>query len=226
VHLVKSMMDLYDCFDPDILDEARKAFKAPWYQAYGVKNLGYVDVETEAAEVNQFLPVEVPGLLQVEAYMRALFSTGPCRSAKELDNDVIVRLIRARRLADEERPLGLVAIVYEAALHRRIGGPMVMREQLQHLIEMTRLPTVTLQVLPLAEGAHYVPNGSFNLMRFPDPEDPELLYVEYPTGALHIEKPAPVREARVMFEQLRTVAMSPIDSVALIERLATELHGS
>jgi transcriptional regulator with XRE-family HTH domain len=221
VHLVRSMMDLYDIYDPCLLDEVREALKPPWYRTYGKQNLGYVDVETEAAQVIQFMLIDVPGLLQTESYMRALFSTAPGRTQRELDDVVAVRLIRQLRLTDEDRPLELVAIVHEIALRREIGGPEVMREQLMHLVEMSRLPTVTLHVVPLSEGRHWIPNGEIDLLGFPDPEDQELLYVEHPAGSLHIEDPQKVQEAKLMFEQLRTDALTPADSVALIERLIT-----
>ncbi|MBP2331196.1 hypothetical protein JOF56_011581 [Kibdelosporangium banguiense] len=226
VHLVKSMMDLYDKYEEGLLDEVREALKAPWYRAYGVKDLGYIDIETEAAQVTQFLAVNVPGLLQTEAYMRALFSTVYTRSQETIDNDVIVRLIRKQRLTNEDRPLDLVAIMYEAVLHREVGGPEVMREQLQHLIDMAGLPTVTLQLLPLNGKDSWVPIGPFTVLRFPEPEDPDLLFVEYPTGSLQIEKPGQVEEAKLLFERLRTEALNPSDSVALIERLATGLYGT
>lgn len=221
VHLVRSMMDLYDIYDPCLLDEVREALKPPWYRAYGVQDRGYFDVETEAAHLTQFVLIDVPGLLQTESYIRALFTTGPRRTQRQVNDAVAVRLIRQRRLTDEDRPLELVAIVHEAALRREVGGPGVMKEQLLRLVEMSELPTVTLQVIPLSEGTYSVPNGEVVLLRFPDPGDLELLYVEYSTGSIHIEDPTEVKEAKLMFEQLRTDALTPADSVALIERLIT-----
>ncbi|MET0236240.1 MAG: helix-turn-helix transcriptional regulator, partial [Kibdelosporangium sp.] len=200
VHLVKSMMDLYDSYDPDLLDEARAAAKPPWYRAYGLKVQGYVDVETEAARVIQFVSIDIPGLLQTEGYMRALFRTGYGRSEQQMDNDVAVRLIRQRRLTDEDRPLDLIALLHEAALRRMVGGPVVMREQLRHLAELSELPTVAIRVVPLGVRDHYVPNGTFNVLSFPEPADPDLLYVEYPTGSLHIEAAAEVKQAKLILE--------------------------
>ena len=73
VHLVRSMMDLYDRYEPGLLDDVREAAKPPWYRAYGLKNMGYLDVETEAVQVREFALVDIPGLLQTRAYMHALF---------------------------------------------------------------------------------------------------------------------------------------------------------
>lgn len=158
--------------------------------------------------------------------MRALFHQEPLLSKKDIDRGAALRLARQQRLTDEERPLRLVTIVYEAALHRCVGGPEVMREQLRHLVELAKLPTVTLQVLPLAGNAVAIPPANISLLSFPDPEDPEFLYVAHAGGSVHIENPAMVKQARVVFDRLRTTALSPMDSVALIERLAKDLHGA
>lgn len=183
-------------------------------------------METEAAVEFELSVVYIPGLLQTEAYMRALFSTGKVQRTRErLANDVAARLHRQRRLLDEEFPLELVAIVDEAALRKRVGGTEVMRDQLRHLAAVSLRSTVTVQVLPNDAGAHPGMDGAFMILTFPEAEDPSVLYVEYPTGSLHVEKPEEVAAARLVFDRLRTEALSPLDSVALIERAADELSG-
>lgn len=223
VHFVRSCMDLYDQFVEDLLAETREALKPQWFRSYGVEDQGYVDVETHSSLVREFSGLNLPGLLQTEAHVRALLQSGQQRRTKaELNNQISVRLIRQRRLTDPENPLVLAAIIDEAALRRQIGGPETMHEQLRHLIEMSALRTVTMQVLPLREGAHSGIDGAFTLLSFPEPEDSELLYVGYVTGALHIEDEGEVRAARLKFDQLRTEALSPADSVTLIEQIITE----
>ena len=222
VHFVRSAMDVYDEYDPDLLDRAREAAKPPWFRAYGIWHMGYVDVETFAVAVKEFPGLNLPGLLQTEDYIRAMLGQGGLRTAEQIANDVRVRLIRQDRLSSEENPLELVAIVDEAALRRDVGGPEVMRAQLRHLTLVTELPTVDLQVLPLGAGAHSSMNGAFIVLSFPQPQDPELLYIEYPTGALHIEDEKEVAEAKLKFEILRSEALSPADSLVLIERILGE----
>jgi transcriptional regulator with XRE-family HTH domain len=217
VHLVRSIMDLYQRYDEELLEEVREALKTPWYRVFGIKNSDFFDVETEASKLSQFLLIEIPGLLQTQAYMRALFSAyKPLRVP--IETSVQVRSYRQKRLASEDRPLELHSFVCETALHRRFGPPDLMREQLQHLIKMSELPTVTLQVLQ-TEGTFYLPNAPFTMLSFPGPEDPEYLYFEFPTGSMQTEEPAQVQEARVILEQLRIDALSPADSVAFIEEL-------
>lgn len=225
VHLVRSMMDVYDQYDPDLLELTRMALKAGWWASFGIEDMGYTELETEADTVREFAVLNIPGLLQTEPYMRALFRTGLRRTKKEFDNQVAVRLIRQRRLTDEDNPLELAAIVNEAALRHNVGGTEVMCEQLRYLIQVAELPTVTLQMLPLAHGAHDAMNGAFILLTFPEPDDPDMLYVSYATGALHIEDQDEVRGGKLVFDRLRSEASNPADSVTLIESLITEMCG-
>jgi transcriptional regulator with XRE-family HTH domain len=139
VHLVRSMMDLYDCADYDLIDQAREARQPRWYHQYPSIAMGYVDVETEAVLVREFCGLNLPGLLQTEPYVRALFARDSLpRTTKELEDDVTVRLVRKQRLMAEGNSMELVAIVDEAALRRRVGGAEVMRGQLEHLAKRLR----------------------------------------------------------------------------------------
>ena len=225
VHLIRSMMDLYDCYVEDLLDEAREALKPRWFHRFSSVDVGYVDVEAEAVLVREFGGLNLPGLLQTRSYARALLGRNPLlQSPKALDDQVEVRMIRQGRLASEEDPLELVAIVDEAALRRRVGDEEVMRGQLERLLAAAGLETVTLQVLPLHGGAHSAMVGSFTLLSFPEDYNPEMLYVDHVGGALHIEEEAALQAARLTFDRLRTDALSPVDSLALIERVRAERH--
>lgn len=219
VHLVRSMMDLYDQFEPDLLDEVRAALKPSWVTKYGVQDGGYVDAETEASVVREYSALNIPGLLQTKPYIKAVLEhASRRRSPEHLNNQLKVRLIRAERLTSDENPLELIAVIDEAALLWKVGAPEVRRAQLLHLIDMADLPSVTLQVLPLDGGPHSAMEGPFIVLDFGSDEQP-LLYHDYVTGALHIEREAEVEEARVVFDSLRSEALSPAESVALIERL-------
>ncbi|SDJ88451.1 Helix-turn-helix domain-containing protein [Actinopolyspora lacussalsi subsp. righensis] len=224
VHEARSMMDLYDIRDPELLDLARAARERGWWRAYGVEDRGYVDLETEACFVRDFQVTTVPGLLQTEDYARALFQSGRIgASPEQIRNDLAVRMIRRQRLTDVENPLELRAVVDEAALWRTVGERRVMYEQVVHLAECAEMPTVELQVLPLGSGAHCAMNGAFTLLEFAEPADPEVLYVEYPTGSLHVEKASEVRAGRLLFEDLRSSALDFQESVKLIKKVAEKL---
>lgn len=225
VHLARSMMDLYDRFDEGLIDAVRAALKPSWFTAYGVLDMGYTDAETEADRVWDYPGMHLPGLLHTEEYIRALFDHAHRRrSAAQEDNDVAVRRIRQQRLTSDDNPLELVTLIDEAALTREIGGPAVLRAQLDHLVMLAELPSVTLHVLPQRSCSPNALDGGFTLLGFPEPAEPELLYHEYATGALHIEDDEEVRAARLVFDSLRGEALNPADSVALIERHAGELR--
>lgn len=155
--------------------------------------------------------------------MRALFPHSRRRPTDaEIDQDVQARLFRQRRLT-EEPALELVAIVDESALRRPVGGVEVLRAQLRHIVAQAALPSVCLQVLPFSLGAHAGMNGSFIVLGFDDPEEPEIAYVEHTANALHLDKKADVQACKVIFDRLRTEALSARNSATFVKRLAADL---
>jgi hypothetical protein len=222
VHLAKSMMDLYDQYDPDLIDQALRAREPGWWTTYGIENQGYIDVETEASDVSELALLVIPGLLQTVGYMRALFEAHRLpRTKRWLENDIRVRQIRQQRLTDQDDPLRLHAIIDEAALRKQVGGPGVMREQRQHLLDMAGLPNITIRVLADARGAHAGMVGGFALLGFEDDESP-VLFIEHMAGAVHIEDERGLREAKLVFEHLTSQALSPDESIALVGRVLAE----
>lgn len=127
VHELRSMLDLYDHYDPGLLDLARAARKNGWWRDYGIEDRGYVDLETEAVSAREAQPSLVPGLLQTRDYMRCLFEAGTLGSSPKLVvQATAARLTRQRRLADgEQTPLAAPPVVAESALHNQVGGPGV-----------------------------------------------------------------------------------------------------
>jgi hypothetical protein len=224
VHFVRSAMDVYDQYDPDLVELARDAAKPGWWRRYGIDDRGFIAMETEAAAVLELSLMHIPGLLQTEAYMNAVFASDLTSiTGTRRGNSAAARLHRRRRLTDEEFPLELIAIIDESALRKEVGGPEVMRDQMHHLLQQVTLPSVSLQVLPNRGGAHAGMDGSFTLLNFLEEEDPDLLFVSYVTGSLHIENPQEVAAAKLVFDRLRTVALSPNESTAFVEQVASQL---
>jgi transcriptional regulator with XRE-family HTH domain len=227
VHAVRSMMDIFGVGGErwgEIIELTREANAKGWWRAYGLDDQGYLPLEAEASTVRDFTVGFVPGLLQTPDYAREVFVSSLRRHTKAtLDRDVMVRIIRQERLASSVDPLELQAVVEEGVLQRPVGGTAVMRGQLEHLIEVLALDTVTLQVLPTDVGAHPGISGAFTVLSFDGLGEPDIGYVEHPMGAVHIEKGEDVARARVVFDHLRSVALSPADSVALIERAVAQL---
>jgi len=227
VHLVRSMLDLFDVGGDrwtEIIQLTREAGAKGWWRAYGLDDNCYVPLESEASTVRDYTINYVPGLLQTADYARALFDASPQpRSAEALEREVTVRMIRQERLTSRERPLELFAVIEEAVLHRPVGGREVMRGQLRHLVDASGLDTVTLQVLPTAIGAHPGIDGAFTVLSFDGLGEPDMGYVEHPMGSVHIEKEEDVARSRLVFDRLRTLACSPAESVDLIERVVARM---
>ena len=226
VHGVRSMLDLYDVGGDrwaEIVGLTREARQKGWWHAYGLNNAGYLALEADATAVHAYQLGIVPGLLQTAGYARALFRDfRPQRTDEELDRHVEIRLRRQRRLV-EDPPLKLVAVVEETVLRRPVGGVQVMREQLGHLVCQAVLPSVCLQVVPASVGAHDGLSGSFNVLEFAEPDEPDIAYLENAVNATHVHKEAEVHGYTLVFDRLRSVALSPPDSMALVERLVDDL---
>jgi transcriptional regulator with XRE-family HTH domain len=226
VHWVRSMLDLYNVGGAqwtEILELVRETKKKGWWHAYGLGNEGYLALEADAAVVHEYQLGYIPGLLQTADYIRALFrGAPPPRTDAEIERSVQIRLFRHRRLT-EDPPLELVAIIDETVLRRPVGGVEVMRDQLRHLVRQAALPSVCLQVLPTSIGVHEGLSGAFSVLGFADPDEPAIAYVENAVGATHVHKDAEVRGYKLVFDRLRSEALSPRGSVALIERLVADL---
>ncbi len=224
VHWVKSMLDVYDVGGvrwTELLDLAREANQPGWWRAYGLGNNSYIAFETEARRLQDFTVTYVPGLLQTADYARALMRTAPVRrTAEQLDNEVAARMHRQERLTSTDNPLELVAVIDEPALHRPVGGPDVLRVQLEHIAELAEPEAVTLHVLPAAVGAHAALPSGFTILSFGDLGEPDMAYVEHTLGALSLDKAGDVARAKLTFERVLSDALDPAESLELVRRLA------
>jgi transcriptional regulator with XRE-family HTH domain len=227
VHIVRSMLDLFDVGGDrwtELLELTRAASAKGWWRAYGLDDRGYVPLEADATTVRDFAVSLVPGLLQTADYARALFTTSlRPRTTEAVEREVMVRMLRQKRLTSAEHPLELLAVIDEAALRRVPGGPAVMRAQLTHLIEVAELDTVTVQILPTAVTDHPGYDGPFTVLSFDGLGEPDMGYAENPMGAVHIEKEEHVARARLVFDRLRSVALSPTESATFIEQVVAPM---
>ena len=152
----------------------------------------YLGLEEAVSQIRAYEVQFVPGLLQTEDYARAVTLLGnPRAPAAEVQRRVDLRMARQGLLTGAEPPL-LWAVIDEAALSRPIGSVEVMRRQLSQLIDVAELPNVTLQVLPFRLGGHAGTGGSFSILRFTEPDLPDVVYLEQLTSALYLDKPADV----------------------------------
>ena len=185
----------------------------------------FIAFEAEARTACNYESLFIPGLLQTGGYARAVIGgVLAWANEQEVEQRVQARLVRQAVLASED-PLRLWAIVDEAAIRRVVGGPGVMSEQAYHLLDMVKLSNVTLQIIPFDRGAHPGMPGSFIQLGFPDPADPDLVYVDSMGGDLFLEGDAHVRRYTIAFEHLRALALSPAESAKIIFEAAADLAG-
>ncbi|MFI1765493.1 Scr1 family TA system antitoxin-like transcriptional regulator [Streptomyces sp. NPDC020800] len=178
------------------------------------------EAEAVATAIRQYAPLLIPGLLQTPAYARAVCRAyQPTAPEDQIDELVTARIERARILDDPTDPL-LWAVIDEAALRRATGGAKVMAEALRHTAALARRGRAIVQVLPFGAGAHAAMQGAIKLMDFEDA--PPLVYFEgVGTGRLE-DDPALVRHQRFTYELLTACALSPQNSLVLIEAMAQD----
>ncbi|MDT4990609.1 MAG: hypothetical protein QOH97_501 [Actinoplanes sp.] len=228
---LRELLGYYGITDRGTVDElvtlARQSKQRAWWTPYASavhdSYSTYVGLESAAAELRVYEPTTVVGLLQTEAYARALFevdSRPPLElpSSGLVDRKVRMRLERQALLTGED-PLRLWVILDEAALRRRVGDDAVMTAQYERLLLAARLPSVELQILPMHDIENPVLPTNFTIIEFPEPEDPDVVYVELLTGGIFVEG-ADVRRYNVTYNHLRAAALSPSKSVQLLKAIA------
>jgi len=224
---VRDMLQLYgvDGQRRDaLLQSAREARQRDWWQAYSdTLIVPLVGMEAAASSIRVYETLLVPGLFQTRQYAGTVIRTvRPDLRPEEVERWVEFRMARQSLLA-RDLPPALSAVLDEALLRRPVGGPAAMGEQLHHLARVAALPTVTLQVLPFAAGHHAGMSGAFTIFSFPEPDDPDVVYLEHTKSDLYLESEEEVRRYASAFDQLRAMALPPDDSVALVVALARSL---
>lgn len=177
------------------------------------------ELEVRAVEIGTFHTHLVHGLLQTKAYARAVLGAV---DRSDLEDRTSVRLARQRIFEKAEPPV-FWAIISEAVLHQEIGGPGIMREQLDKLLSSENDPRINIQVLPFSVGTHAGLQGSFDLFRFPS--DPTIVYTEgYGSGHPTVN-PDTVKDCSLRYDHLQAAALSLKDSADLIRRVMEERYG-
>lgn len=183
-------------------------------QSYDVPYSTYIGLEAEAVSIKAFHSAAVNGLLQTADYARALHATLTELSAEAAERGVEARLIRQRLLTDADPPDAWF-ILDEAALHRVVGGPAIMKTQLEHLIEVARLPNVTIQIIPYEAGAHRAMESTFTTLEFAAPVE-SVVYVEGLIGSIYFDRLQDVERYQMVFEELRAMAYGEEESIVRI----------
>jgi transcriptional regulator with XRE-family HTH domain len=208
-----------------LIQLARESRRQGWWHPYrDVLKPGfsqYLSFEAEALTSRSYEAQVIPGLLQTGDYTRAVLRGARARTPQEIERGVQVRLARQELVTRTAEPLTVWQIIEEGALHRMVGGPATMREQLAHLLELGGLANVSLQVLPFTAGVHAAIDGPFVVLTFGG--YPDVLYLEHLMGCVYLEDAAETTAAQLVFDPLRASALNTGDSATLIRDLLEKL---
>ncbi|GAA0563934.1 helix-turn-helix transcriptional regulator [Paractinoplanes ferrugineus] len=223
---VSNILDIYGVdasIKSELVQIAREARQKGWWHPYSTVLTGaYVGLETAARSIRAYEQQLVPGLLQSEEYAIALLRGARLDDAEqELKQRVRVRMERQALLIQDD-PIDLRVVLDEAVLSRPVGGDEVMRGQLIKLIEVARLPNVTLQILPFTVGAHAAMDGTFVILEFEEEGDADVVFIDNATGGLFLEKSEELRKYISIFDTVRGAALTADASLELIEMLVEE----
>lgn len=218
---VRDLLDAYGVSDErkreELIDLAREGGGTEWWQPYSrmlsKKYTAFIGLEGDANGVLTFGLCSVPCLLRTEEYSRAAIGAGPYElTPYELDQHVAVCAER-QRIFYEGGSRRLYAVVDEAALRRPMGGPGVMRAQIEHLIALAGDPRITVRIVPFSAGPQ--PSaGAFTLLSFAD--GPAAVYAETVGGDVLLEHPLEVAGYQKVFHRLNTMALTPEDTIAAL----------
>lgn len=211
----------------EFLDLARRANARGWWQQHSQVLPSwfemYLGLEQAANVIRTYQVQFVPGLLQSEDYARNVIVVGHRTDGiEEIDRRVQLRMTRQKMLTEPGAPQ-LWAVIDEAALCRPYGPSHVMRDQLEHVLEMTELPNLTVQVLPFRHGGHAAAGGAFTILRFAEPDLPDIVYLEHLNSAVYLDKRSEVEDYLAVMERVSVQAETPLRSKDMLRRLRAQI---
>ena len=186
-----------------------------WFEAY-------VGLEEAATQIRAYEVQFIPGLLQTSDYARQVALLGHAGApAGEIERRVGLRMAR-QAVLERPDPPNLWVVLDEAVLRRPFGDWQVMQGQLKHLLDAAERPQVTIQIIPFKAGGHAAAGGPFSILRFAEPDLPDVVYLEQLNSALYLDKPEQVDEYLMVMERVCMEAATPADSMDAIRRMLRE----
>ncbi len=227
---VRDMLGLYGVDDERrdaLIRLAREVRQRGWWTSYADVPNGiraYASLEVTAESIHTYMSLVVPALLQTREYARAVIrAILPDLLPEEIERRVELRMER-QFILEQGDPPTLWAVLDEAMVRRHVGSVAVMSAQLHKLTEAAALPTVTLQVLPIAAGEHAGMDGPFTIVGYAEPAKPDFVVLDSVMGELYLETAEELQRYRRVFQLLSTAAHPPDDSIAFIRKLTMELE--
>jgi len=228
---VTDLLRLYGIEDESeharLLALAREANTPGWWHAYGdvltTWFQNYLDLEQAAELIRTYEIQFVPGLLQTDAYARAVIMLGHGSKAQaEIARRAEFRMARKQLLTREDPPR-VWAVLDEAVLSRPIGGVAVLREQIEYLLEVSKLRNVRLQVMPFRSGGHAAAGGAFSILRFGHSDVPDVVYIEHLTSGLYLDKREDVDQYAEAMGRLSIEAEPPQRTPEILRQVLDEM---
>jgi transcriptional regulator with XRE-family HTH domain len=217
---INQLCDLYEVDGQQrqrMLELAREGKQRAWWQPLGLPYSTYVGMEAEAASISDYGLGIIPGLLQASGYARAIVrATLPDLEPEAVEQRVQGRMTRQQLLFLETGPR-FEAVVDESVLHRVVGNPAIMQAQLERLLELAELPSVTLRVIRYEAGALPAGNNKFIILSFAQPAVPDVVFIEGLTGDLYLDDPADVKAYQATYRTLVRLAADPDVTREIIE---------
>ncbi|MEU7767266.1 helix-turn-helix transcriptional regulator [Nocardia sp. NPDC049190] len=225
---LNDLLSLYGVVDPaereTYLELARRANDPGWWQHYSDLLPAwfetYIGLEQAATTIRTYEAQFIPGLLQTADYARAVIQLG---NTDETERRVAIRIRRQQILSRVAAPT-LWAVIDENALRRPVGGMLVLREQIEHLVQVAERANVRIQVLPYSAGGHSAAGGPFSILRFPETELLDIVYTEQLTSSLYLDKRRDVELYMSVMNRLSVESLSPARSVEFLRELLSEMR--
>jgi transcriptional regulator with XRE-family HTH domain len=227
---VADLLTMYGVTDPEKLEEflemVTRSNEPGWWHRYTDLVADwfqdYLGLEESAFRIQEWEQQFVPGLLQTEDYTRAIAGHGwSSLTSESVQRHVAVRM-RRQELLSRPNPPKLWVVIDESVLHRPIGGRRVLLAQIEHLLEVTKRPHITLQVVPY-QFSGYAAEGSFTMLRFAEPDLPDVVYLEHLGGALYLDKRSDTELYARVFDRLTVEAHTPDHTRQLLMKRRAEI---
>jgi transcriptional regulator with XRE-family HTH domain len=223
VHEILDVLEIHGDERTRLVALAREAEEPGWWQSVAdsltYEYSTYIALESEATTIMAFEPIVINGLLQTDDYIRAIHQQGAGhRTPEDVEARITARRER-RAVLTKPNPVHLHVVMDESVLHRVIGSTEILQAQLRHVIELAKLPNITIQILPFDRpNSVALLTGPIALMEFDDPSHGSVMYVESLAGDLYVEKPEAVRQKVTIFNELRLGALNPDSSAKMIKK--------
>ena len=230
---LKALLPLYNITNPEqttkLVELARAARESSWVSEYrddmSPQFLRFIEYEGATSIRREFDNFVIPGLLQTEEYAEAIIRQYVQKpTLKRTKRLVEVRIKRQELLNNQAEPPLLFFILDEAVMHRHVGSVELIRRQIRHLIEVAKMPRVTIEVIPFSAGVIPAMERRFVALEFPGTADDDVIYLESLLDEVIVEQREEILRYREAFEELRRISLGPENSTSYLEKLITELR--